>query len=137
MTLTTTITTRGFRLREVDDRRIRHQVGSLRRRLVHQAAPQAILALEWRESERRVTANLRVQLGPLGTLLISTRDGESAAHAARLAIADVERQLERRLAHERGEASFGVPSRRLPEALRPRTVARLFRDARPLADADP
>jgi hypothetical protein len=36
-----------------------------------------------------------------------------------LAIEDLERQLERRLAGQRGEPTYGVPSRRLPKQLRP------------------
>ena len=46
MALAATITTRGLGVREVDERRIRHQMRSLRRRLVRHAAPPAILALE-------------------------------------------------------------------------------------------
>ena len=69
--------------------------------------------------QRRVTADLRVQLGPLAAHLISHQAAESADLAARLAVEDVERQLERRLAKQRGQPTYSVPSRRLPEALRP------------------
>jgi hypothetical protein len=63
--------------------------------------------------------DLRVQLGPLGAHLVSHQRAGTTAHAVRLAVEDVERQLERRHADQRGEASFGVPSRREPAALRP------------------
>jgi hypothetical protein len=42
----------------------------------------------------------------------------------RLAMADVERQLERQHAVQSGEPSFGVPSRRLPTELRPSRYTR-------------
>jgi hypothetical protein len=38
-------------------------------------------------------------------------------------VKDIERQLERRHAQQRGEHSFGVPSRRLPRELRPHPPA--------------
>jgi hypothetical protein len=39
-------------------------------------------------------------------------------------VADVERQLERRLATQRGEPTYGVPSRREPAQLRPHPPSR-------------
>jgi len=44
--------------------------------------------------------------------LISHQVDETLHRAARRAIADAERELERRLAKQRGEPSFGIPSRR-------------------------
>jgi hypothetical protein len=48
---------------------------------------------------------------------------ETADRAVHLAVRDVERQLERRHATQRGEPTYGVPSRRLPAELRPANAA--------------
>ena len=55
--------------------------------------------------------------------MVSHNSGETAEQAARLAIEDVERQLERYMATLRGEPAFGTPSRREPRDLRPGTQA--------------
>jgi hypothetical protein len=72
--------------------------------------------------QRQVEVDLRVQLGTLGSHLISHQGAETVDRAVRLAVEDVERQLERQHAVQRGEPSFGVPSRRLPSTLRPANV---------------
>jgi hypothetical protein len=72
-----------------------------------------------------VAVDLRLELGPLGSHLISHQAAETADRAVRLAVEDVERQLERQLAVQRGEPSFGVPSRREPTSLRPSKLAAL------------
>ena len=61
---------------------------------------------------------LRVQLGPLGPTLTSSQAASTPDRAAHLAIQAVERQLERLVAVQRGEPTYGVPSRRRPGAVR-------------------
>jgi ribosome-associated translation inhibitor RaiA len=114
----------GLSLTEADERRIQHQLDGLERRLVHHPEPRAVLVFAGHENQRRVQVDLRVELGPLGGHLISHQQAETADRAVRLAIADVERQLERQHAAQRGEPSFGVPSRRLPAELRPSPFTR-------------
>lgn len=64
-----------------------------------------------------------MKLSPLGSHLISHQGAETVDRAVRIAVEDVERQLEREHAMQRGEPSFGVPSRRLPSNLRPAYIA--------------
>jgi hypothetical protein len=119
MTLKTQLTVDGVALSETDRRRLERRLRALERRLVHHPDPAAALVLRPYPGGREVEADLRVQLGPLGRHLVSRRAAETAAHAVRLAAEDVERQLERQHAAQRGEPTFGVPSRRLPARLRP------------------
>jgi hypothetical protein len=70
-----------------------------------------------------VSASLRLQLGPLGPTLASVQHAQTPDRAARLAIQAIERQLERMVAGQRGESSFGVPSRRRAEVEADRTGA--------------
>jgi ribosome-associated translation inhibitor RaiA len=104
-------------LTDAEERRLERRFQALDRRLAHFPNPVARLKLTDHREQRRVQADLRVQLGPLGGHLISHQSGDTVDHAVRLAIEDVERQLERRLAMQRGEPSYGVPSRR-PERRR-------------------
>ena len=103
------------------EKRIRRHVAGLERRLVKFANPLITITIKDRVTERRHTADIRVQLGVDGVELVSHNDGESAEHATRLAIEDVERQLERYMSTLRGEATYGTPSRREPRDLRPGT----------------
>jgi ribosome-associated translation inhibitor RaiA len=119
MTLRTQLTVDGLVLSEPDRRRIEHRLRALERRLAHHPDPAATLVLRPYPGGQGVEANLRVQLGPHGTHVVSHRAAPAPAHAVRLAAEDVERQLERRHAAQRGEPTFGVPSRRLPARLRP------------------
>lgn len=121
MALNTTLTLKNLVLDKTEERRIRRHLEQLERRLVHHPDPEATLVLESFPARRQVEVDLRVQLGPLGSHLISHQVAETPDHAVRLAVEDVERQLERRLAQQRGEPTYGVPSRRLPETLRPAT----------------
>ena len=98
---------------------ITRQLQTLGHRIEHFPDPLADLRLERHEMQRRVTANLRLQLSPNGQHLISHQAAETADRAALLAIQDVERQLERELSDMRGEHTYGVPSRREPAELRP------------------
>ncbi len=118
MTLKITIQHGGF-LNRTERTRIWRRVGSLDRRLVHFSEPSATLVLEELEQQRRVTADLRVAFGHRGATLVSHQSAETTGWATKLAVEDVERQLERRLARQRAQPTYGVPSRREPEALRP------------------
>ena len=102
-----------------EETHIRRQLEKLGKRLTHFPEPSADVVLKQQHGQQRVDVALRVELGPLGNHLISHQWGKTADHAVRLAVADVERQLERRLAKQRGEHTYGVPSRREPSALRP------------------
>jgi ribosome-associated translation inhibitor RaiA len=112
MPLTTRIETHALSLTPSDERRITHRLQALARRLGARPAPSAVLVLTHHEDRRAVEAVLRVQLGPLGAHIVAHETAATADHAARLAIGEVERQYERRVAAQRGEPTFGVPSRR-------------------------
>lgn len=119
MALGITFETRDCPLGADEERHIRHHLEMLGQRLTHFPEPLATVVLKRHELQRRVEVALRVELGPLGEHLVSHQAAETATHAVRLAVEDVERQLERRLAKQRGEHTYGVPSRRLPKANRP------------------
>jgi len=119
MTLETTLTVRGVEINAAEEARILHQLDALGERLLHEPEPLAELVVDHSPAQRRVYVDLRVLLNRLGTHLISHQSAETVDRAVRLAVEDVERQLERHHAQQRGEASFGVPSRRLPRSLRP------------------
>ena len=110
--LQTSITVHGFEMTEAESRHVEQQLDMLARRLVHRPDPKAVLVLKSYGQRREIEADLRVQLGPLGAHLISRESAETPDRATHLAVKDVERQLERRLATQRGEPTFGVPSRR-------------------------
>jgi hypothetical protein len=124
MTLSIQLDLHGLELADVDQRRIRAHLESLERRLEHRPEPAAVLVLHHHVDQRRCAADLRVELGPLGPTLASHQAAETPDHATRLAVEDVERQLERRASEQRGESAFGVPSRREPRRLRPGTARR-------------
>lgn len=119
MALETKLDVHNLVLSNDEDRRIRQHLAGLERRLIHRPDPTAVLQLEEHTARRQVQADLRVRLGPLGPQLISHQAAPTADHAVRLAVEDIKRQLERRTARQRGEHSYGVPSRRLPAHLRP------------------
>jgi ribosome-associated translation inhibitor RaiA len=110
---------RGFAMDPLVERRVRRRLASLGRRLAHHPEPRAVLRLWLRKDQRRYDADLRVRLEPLGAHLVSHQHAETPDRAARLAVEDAERQLERRVAGQRGEPTFAVPSRREPRRLRP------------------
>lgn len=124
MALQSSVQIKGFELNEAESRRVLHQLEALERRLVHRPEPSAVLVLKRHAGQRAIEASLRVELGPLGPHLVSHQRAETADHATRLAVEDVERQLERQIAAQRGEPSFGVPSRREPKQERPHPPGR-------------
>jgi ribosome-associated translation inhibitor RaiA len=109
MVLKTIIRTSGLSLNSSDERRVQHQLDALERRLIHHPEPTASLMLTRHRDQRQIEVDLRVQLGPLGSHLISHQGAETIDRAVRLAVEDVERQLERQHAVQRGEPTFGVP----------------------------
>ena len=115
MTLMIDLRARHCPLTEDQERRIRHQLDGLAKRVEQFPDPVATLALREQPPQRRITAELRLRLGPHAGHLVSHQEAETPDHAARLAVDDIKRELERRLSMQRGDASFGVPSRRLPE----------------------
>jgi ribosome-associated translation inhibitor RaiA len=120
MTLETRLEVVGLTLTAAAERRIRHQLRTLDHHfLASRPAPHAVLVLRQHAAQRQVEANLQVQLGPLAGHVVSHQTAETADHAVRLAVADLERQLEHRRAFQQGEPTYGVPSRRLPAHLRP------------------
>ncbi|SRR5579884_1650061 len=119
MALTTLMLDGLPQLSELERRRIERRLKALERRLVNHSEPLITLILRAYPARRELEADLRVQLGPLGRHLVSHQTAETADHAVRLAAADIQRQLERHHARQRGEPTFGVPSRRLPVQLRP------------------
>lgn len=119
MALAITLETRDCPLGPDEERHIRHQLERLGERLAHFPEPIATVVLKRHELQRQVEVALRIELGPLGGHLISHQAAETAPHAVRLAVEDGERQLERRLSKQRGEHTYGVPSRREPKADRP------------------
>lgn len=112
MTLTVSLERHGVPLSRVQEERIRHHLAALERRLARRPEPIAVLTLSGPNTRQEITANLRVLLGPLGPTLTSSQSATAPDAAARLAVHAVERQLERMVAGQRGEHSYGVPSRR-------------------------
>ena len=104
---------------DTERKHIEGQLDALARRLGRHRNPTVTLVLTPHTGFREIDANLRVQLSPLGRHLVAHQHAEMPDHAVRLAVEDVERQLERVHAKQRGEPTFGVPSRRLPAQLRP------------------
>ncbi len=113
---------RGVVLTSAQERRIRHQLTKLEQRLTHRPEPIASLMLSAHLDQRSVEADLRVQLGPLGRHLVSRRTAEMPDEATRLAMEDIARELERQISAQRGEETYGVPSRREPANLRPKPM---------------
>jgi hypothetical protein len=112
MTLTVTLERRGVPLSTLQEQRVHHHLTTLGRRLDHRPEPIAVLSFSEPSGQREIEASLRVQLGPLGPTLTSRQAAQTPDRAAHLAIQAVERQLERLIAGQRGEPSYGVPSRR-------------------------
>lgn len=136
MPLQTIIRTSGVSLSSSDEWQVHHQLDALERRLIHHPDPKASLMLTRHRDQRQVEVDLRVELGPLGSHLISHQGAETVDRAVHLAIKDVERQLERRHAAQRGEPSFGVPSRRLPSSLRPANTPSSLVEAETASETD-
>jgi ribosome-associated translation inhibitor RaiA len=119
MALERIIRAHGVEWTDIEEKRIQHHMDRLARHLRNHPAPKAMLSFTGYPAKKRIGLHLRVELGPLGGHLLSRQSAETADQATRLAVEDIERQLERRHAAQTGEATYGVPSRRLPSSLRP------------------
>ena len=62
---------------------------------------------------------MRVVLGVRDITLRSTETSRTADHAVKLACDDIKKQLEKSAADLRGADTYGTPSRRNPDHLRP------------------
>jgi|GEM_PF-1839265 len=121
MTLNVQMNTKGIEIKPEVQQKIQHHLDRLEERLVNFAEPMAVLKISEEGTPKRLTVDLRVDLGNRPGELVSHHSEATPEHAVRLAFEDVERQLERQLSAMRGEDTFGVPSRRLPKELRPST----------------
>ena len=119
MTLNTEYRMRGLTLSKLEEERIQRQVASFEKRIANFPDPRLELAFDEQTSPKTIKVDMRLALGPLGGHLVSHQEGPSADTATKSAFDDLKKQLERRLANQRGEATYGVPSRRLPADLRP------------------
>lgn len=119
MTLNVRIHADGFDLKPEVGERIEHMLDRLDQRIAHFSEPKAVVRLREEGTPKLTAVDLRVELGSHAGELVSHQTAPTADHAMRLALEDVERQLERRLSTQRGEASYGVPSRREPRTERP------------------
>lgn len=119
MAVSPTIINRAGELSELEQKRIDRTLESLAKRLDNFTNPEIDLTLEKAKVAGSVDATLRVVLGVRDTTLRSTETSRTADHAVKLACDDVKKQLERVVADLRGADSFGTPSRRNPEHLRP------------------
>jgi ribosome-associated translation inhibitor RaiA len=119
MTLEVQLHKRGITFTDLEEKRINRQIDGLAKRLEKFPDPRLELAIENHKSPTRVSVDMRVALGPLGGHIVSHQEGATADSTVKAASDDVKRQLEKRLAQMRGEPSYGVPSRRFPEDMRP------------------
>jgi ribosome-associated translation inhibitor RaiA len=119
MAMTPTIVNRSRALTEVEQKRIGHSLDSIARRLSNFTNPTIDLTLATSERPGSIDATVRVMLGVRGTTLRSTETASTADHAVKLACDDIKKQLEKTVAELRGADTYGVPSRRDPEHLRP------------------
>ena len=119
MVVSPSIVNRAAELTEMEQKRIERTLDSLARRLEKFNKPEIDLTLDKAKLAGSVDATLKVVLGVRDTTLRSTETARTADHAVKLAADDVKKQLERVVADLRGTDSYGIPSRRDPEHLRP------------------
>ncbi len=119
MAVTPTIVNRANALTEVEQKRIDRSLDALGKRLASFNNPSIELTLAPSKQPASVDATLRVVLGVRDTVLRSTETSRTADHAAKLACDDIKKQLEKTVAELRGADTYGSPSRRNPEHLRP------------------
>lgn len=119
MAVTPTIVNRANALTEVEQKRIDRSLDALGKRLASFNNPSIELTLAPSKQPASVDATLRVVLGVRDTVLRSTETSRTADHAAKLACDDIKKQLEKTVAELRGADTYGSPSRRNPEHMRP------------------
>ncbi len=116
-----TVQIRGFQLSDLEARRIERRLRRIYDRLADaESQPRIDLTIEWHPLQRRAKSHLVVREGHLGRQLVASASAGTADQAVRFAAERVERQLARRVAVDRGQPSYGVPSRRFPERSRER-----------------
>lgn len=119
MAVTPTIVNRSAELNEVEQKRIDRSLESIGKRLASFTNPSIDLTLATSKQPGSVDATVRVVLGVRDTTLRSTETSRTADHAVKLACDDIKKQLEKTVAELRGADTYGIPSRRNPEHLRP------------------
>jgi len=119
---------RGITFDDLEEKRINRQIDGLAKRLAKFSDPRLELAIEEHQSPPRVSVDLRVALGTLGGHLVSHEEGATPDAAVKAAADDIKRQLEKRLSQMRGEPSYGVPSRKFPDEMRPNPPGQLDDD---------
>jgi ribosome-associated translation inhibitor RaiA len=119
MAVTPTIVNRAGELTEVEQKRIDRSLDGIGKRLANFTNPSIDLTLASSQQPGSIDANLRVVLGVRDTTLRSSETSRTADHAVKLACDDIKRQLEKTVAELRGADTYGTPSRRNPEHLRP------------------
>lgn len=119
MAVSPTIINRADELTDVEQKRIERSLESLAKRLEKFSNPEIDLTIEKAKLQGSVDATIKVVLGVRDTTLRSTETARTPDHAVKLACDDIKKQLERTVADLRGADSYGTPSRRNPEHLRP------------------
>jgi ribosome-associated translation inhibitor RaiA len=119
MAVTPTIVNRAGELTEVERKRIDRSLDGIGKRLANFTNPSIDLTLASSQQPGSIDATLRVVLGVRDTTLRSSETSRTADHAVKLACDDIKRQLEKTVAELRGADTYGTPSRRNPEHLRP------------------
>jgi ribosome-associated translation inhibitor RaiA len=119
MAMTPTIVNRSGELTDVERKRIDHSLESIGKRLANFTNPSIDLMLAKAKQAGSVDATVRVVLGVRDTTLRSTETARTADHAVKLACDDIKKQLEKTVAELRGAETYGTPSRRNPDHLRP------------------
>ena len=119
MAVTPTIVNRAGELTEVEQKRIDRSLEGIGKRLANFTNPSIDLTLASSQQPGSIDATLRVVLGVRDTTLRSSETSRTADHAVKLACGDIKRQLEKTVAELRGADTYGTPSRRNPEHLRP------------------
>ncbi len=123
MAMTPTIVNRSGELTDVERKRIDHSLESIGKRLANFTNPSIDLMLAKAKQAGSVDATVRVVLGVRDTTLRSTETARTADHAVKLACDDIKKQLEKTVAELRGAETYGTPSRRNPDHLRPANQA--------------
>lgn len=119
MAVSPTIINRADELNDVERKRVDRSLESLAKRLDNFSNPQIDLTIERAKQSGSVDATIKVVLGVRDTILRSTETARTADHAVKLACDDIKKQLERTVSDLRGMDTYGTPSRRNPEHLRP------------------
>ncbi len=119
MAVTPTIVNRAGALSDVEQKRIDRSLEGIAKRLASFTNPSIDVTISPSKQPASVDASMRVVLGVRDTVLRSTETSRTADHAVKLACDDIKRQLEKTMADLRGADTYGTPSRRNPEHLRP------------------